>query len=406
MLVIQLVNWFFIGFVICDEFIDKEFTISHFLDSTDQVFDLLKVDDKHLLNLMDPIELFNEFQLQYNESIDLDTLLLELDSIYLNLLNFADTLSDLSPEDLLKMADSLSEMEYYNVFDSSHKHKEFVDSVEFEPLTIESNITSYDDPILDSLLAEEIDEEEDEEDSDDGISAQGVFKLLKLKKFKNMLKKKIMKKKKKTSKILKILYLKKIIKRKRLMTCIKIMMTIEKIKRTISLIKKLLIKKILYLIKEFPFDTLWKFKVLLRLIVKIIDDLIWSSEIKILTVIAKTFELFKFLKLVPIELALYFKSELFGKLSTLKQIDVIENEDLQFDNYNDYFNLNEVNYDYYNDNGIDYSISEPKLYPDEIENIYKKSFDIRELKNLLNFDDVFNFDIDFEEDESFAYAKV
>ncbi|ODV74394.1 uncharacterized protein CYBJADRAFT_184040 [Cyberlindnera jadinii NRRL Y-1542] len=224
----------------------------------------------------------------------------KLEQVYDTLVVFAKVLASLTADDLMEMAEKLeNDQELYArlVNEPSHKimrklfHIQGVDDTAFleehdqelmgipndpsfqpmEPLVYDYD-DDYDDDD-DSIWSPDTDYEmiaklvKDDPDDMDAVEKMGVILLAKkiIKKIKRIIKKV----KKKAMLIIKLIKLKKLIKKTRVIICIKIMLLIEKIKRMVKLIIKLIKKLIVWAIKELPFEILWKIKIIIKLLIKL-----------------------------------------------------------------------------------------------------------------------------------------
>lgn len=426
-----------------DSILDPE--VSAFIGD-DTTFDFLRVtDDESLLNFISPSLLIQELKIMVSESreqvdytvefleTELEVLHIELEKVYQKLFKLAVLLVEITPQELLEMAEKLSVNDnIYEVLESSRLHRVFQnedvdeyyamssdvlydeedrqilqqlhDLNDVTPIETDesTNVTYYDPDNTYKLLLDSF------EKMPDNIESQGsVFQVLK--KIKKKAKKFIKKIKKKIWILIKLIKLKKVIRQKKIKFCIKLMMTIEKIKKCLMLIKHIIIKKIKWFIKDFPWDVLRKVKLIMRLVLRIIDDIIWSAEIFILSAILKVFRLLGLLKSVPMELIIYFKLELMDKFGLTDEIagqeaeayyeDIVSKKAL-FDEITkpvDDLIDDEENYSYYHDNGIEYVQSDSNhLVNDEVENLMRKHFTVDDVENFLGRHNLFNPDVSFE----------
>lgn len=251
------------------------------------------------------------------------------------------------------------------------------------------------------------------------LEKMGIVTLIKkvLKKIRKILKKI----KKKIVIILKLIKLKVYVKKIRVVICLKIMILIEKIKRLIKLIIQLIKKIIKFVIKELPFEILWQIRVVIKLILRILSDILWEAEILILEILVKTVKLLRLLKKIPTEIVYYFKMSLLEKLQMFKKDVPVVTQEVRMKYYNkvwaDYDSKSDEGdeeedtlvsdgeddlkvsgfgsgniWDYDGTPDIEYSESDYIHIPGELQEIFGSVFSEEEMDDILRGDDSFNFD--------------
>ncbi|CCH45994.1 hypothetical protein BN7_5581 [Wickerhamomyces ciferrii] len=210
----------------------------------------------------------------------------------------------------------------------------------------------------------------------------------------------------KTRLIYKVFKAKKILKSKSSIAIFVVIKTIEKIKRIIRHIKYCIIRIIVKFIKNFPFNVLWRLKVLIRLFIKIILQIIWEIRYLLTEILYRLYFLAKRLKKIPIYIILYLK-----KLSEKKSWILGELLSDGFDDDDDYWGEWDAWKDFddsWNENKYDDDWDDKKFMkfeaastgdfksPEEIEKIFEGFFDASDLKKInkdrFNFDIVYDFD--------------
>lgn len=453
-------------------------------DLADQVDDFIDGDDELALlmwenveSFFDPAMLMETVTLEEYAEADAMTVE-ELDSelnrlhdklqmVYDTFLAFARVLASLTAADLMEMADrlnfepdlyerlmndpsrklmkklqvksqSLESDEGYDEFDDDHEQEliGYCNDPNFEP---SDDLTAYDqngsaytdvwycDPdsryeMFAKLL-------EDGPDDLDAIEKMGIITLTKenIKKVKIDLKKI----KKKVMIIAKITKLKLLVKKKRVVICIKSVILIEKIKRLIISIIRLIKKSIICVIKELPWDVLWRIKIVIRLLVKVLSDIIWELEIIILEIVVKVAVLLKKLaksSKVPPELIMYFKMVLMQKLGLLDIEDDQEGENWQSFDYflkvwpddlesdeilEQTFEVSSAGHHQATfeamtaDDGTDIEFVESDAFvvPGEFYEVFGSVLTKEEIDAVFKADDAFNFDVVFPGEEQEQLAK-
>lgn len=375
----------------------------------------------------------------------------KLEQVYDTLVVFAKVLASLTADDLMEMAEKLeNDQELYArlVNEPSHKimrklfHIQGVDDTAFleehdqelmgipndpsfqpmEPLVYDYD-DDYDDDD-DSIWSPDTDYEmiaklvKDDPDDMDAVEKMGVILLAKkiIKKIKRIIKKV----KKKAMLIIKLIKLKKLIKKTRVIICIKIMLLIEKIKRMVKLIIKLIKKLIVWAIKELPFEILWKIKIIIKLLIKVLLDILWEIEIIVLEILVKVAMLLKKMKRAPIEIIVYFKTCLLDMLGLADDdsdsywnFDDDDDDDDTF--YVQYFlkawpatdesdflsqsvwKSQDVPDEFDGVPDLVYLESDEIVVPQEFYEIFRSALTVEEIDDVLKGDDSFNFDVEFPE---------
>ncbi|CAM9019517.1 unnamed protein product [Wickerhamomyces anomalus] len=233
--------------------------------------------------------------------VELEILNDKLETIYQRLLEFSKILVSLTDEDFFEMGDKLlANKEYYDKI-----MRDEVDPLSFFQDWVQAK-SADDDELITVMSIDQIEVLEDVLIAEDGLfEATGILKLIKktIKKIKLFF-----------SLLLKLFKLAKVLKLKEIKTCLKIMKTIEKIKKCLMLIKSVLIKKIKKFIKGFPFNVLYKIKMVILLILKIIKKILWEIKYIIMELLIKLYYFLKKLKRVPIVLKIYIKQEIYERL--------------------------------------------------------------------------------------------
>lgn len=344
---------------------------------------------------------------------ELEILNTKLEVIYHKLLEFSRIIVSLTEEDLLEMGEKLAnEPEYYQKILSDeidplsffndwtytgNSEDESVSALSLTPIdTIESVVFADDgqeywnpdaeyDWIEDQYISEA-----PETKLDELIEAAGILKLIKktIKKIKLIF-----------SLLLKLLKLSKILKLKEIKLCLKIMKTIEKIKKCLLLIKSVILKKIKKCIKGLPFNVLYKIKYVISLILRIIKKILWEIKYIIVEILIKLYYLLKKIKRVPFEIKLYISEEIEKKLGDDERYyeelakehseqaweDFEEWDDGAHESWRDYNDIETV----YNDD-IEYAIGSG-YKPKELDELFKAQFTTEEYKELERDD--FNHEV-------------
>lgn len=225
---------------------------------------------------------------------------------------------------------------------------------------------------------------------DELIEAAGILKLIKktIKKIQLIF-----------SLLLKLLKLSKILKLKEIKLCLKIMKTIEKIKKCLMLIKSVLLKKIKKCIKGLPFNILYKIKYVISLILRVIKKILWEIKYIIVEILIKIYYLLKKIKRVPFEIKLYISEEIEKKLGDDERYyeelasehteqawdDFEERDESAHEPWRDYNDIETV----YNDD-IEYAIGSG-YKPKELDELFRAQFTSEEYKELERDD--FNYEV-------------
>jgi len=359
-----------------------------------------------------------------------------LEAIYQKLLHFSRVLVSLTEDDMLAMADILVEnKEYYDqimdssdlkiprilekrffdefeteIFDDSMEtnedtskdvndgddkdkesqdYEEVVKNMEPEKVDMEEEFKEYWDPdhdyeLLQDFMLEDVTGLSPNEKLNDLVQTSGILK--KIKKKTGAVKYKVVM-------ALKLLKMKKLLKSKKSLACLALIKTIEKIKRCLKHIKYCIIMKIKKFIKNFPWNVIYKLKILIRLIIKILLQILWELQFLICELLYKLYFLLKKLKKIPISIIMYLKKlcEKDGWDDEWDQDD--DDRDGDWDDWNDN-DWDEDDWDDDTDGFISYSISPIMKTPSEIDEIFDGVFSNREQKKIDK--DSFNFDIEFD----------
>lgn len=287
------------------------FSIEEFIGD-DEVLAFLK-DDRDILypgrnpEMRQKLKEFNDQMRESKESLEeatFDELEAELfklnegfESIYQRLLHFSRVLVSLTQEDMVSMADILTQNEdYYSkimesneldnvpeflqkrlfadieneVNDTLNETSESADETEVEDDTtqisefidMESEFKQYWDPdtdyeLLQDFMLEDVSNLSPDEKLNDLVQTAGILKKIKGK---------TLEVKYKIALLLKLFKMKKLLKSKKSIACLALIKTIEKIKRCLKHIKICIIIKI----KNLPWSIIRKTKILIRLLIKIL----------------------------------------------------------------------------------------------------------------------------------------
>jgi len=345
--------------------------------------------------------------------IELEILNDKLEAVYERLLEFSKILVSLTEEDLFEMADGLAanpiyyekvmndEIDPLSMFKSwtptASKENDIIGTSSIEHFDIlndnhvaEDGFKYWDPDVEYDLIGSYLENESPEAKWESVIEATGIFKLIKktLKKIKLFF-----------SLLLKLFKLAKILRLKEIKICLKIMKTIEKIKKCLMLIKAVIIKKIKKLIKGFPFNIIYKIKMLIRLILKIIIKILWEVKMIITEILIKLYYFLKKIKRAPIVLKIYIKQEIYERLGGEDHDqqnawdDFGEWDDQVNEGWRDYNDIDTVY-----DDGLQYAIGSGHK-PKELDMLFKKQFTAQEYKELERDD--FNHEIVYAfEDEA------
>lgn len=338
--------------------------------------------------------------------VELEILNDKLETIYQRLLEFSKILVSLTDEDFFEMGDKLlANKEYYDKI-----MRDEVDPLSFFQDWVQTR-SADDDDLITVMSIDQMEVLEDVVIAEDGVKywdpdasyemiekymvketaetkleelfeATGILKLIKktIKKIKLFF-----------SLLLKLFKLAKVLKLKEIKTCLKIMKTIEKIKKCLMLIKSVLIKKIKKFIKGFPFNILYKIKMVILLILKIIKKILWEIKYIIMELLIKLYYFLKKLKRVPIVLKIYIKQEIYERLGG-------EDHDQQeaWDDFGEWDDQVNEEWREYNDietvydGGLQYAIGSGHK-PKELDMLFKKSFTAQEYSELERDD--FNHEV-------------
>lgn len=417
-------------FVDYEQFISEDHVLSYLMETSDILTPFI-VDSDNEYSL-EHAELEN-YNLEYVQTIrnqpmglieeELEELNDHLEVIYQKLFNFTKILVSLSDEDIIQMSELLvtSENGYYDVIvddfnncGEEEKGEEFLareqkllkrhevdlgeyefddnepSLIQFEELNaLESQIDSnYYDP---DYFLSSTNSSESESKLNEIFESQGILKKVI---------KKIKKKKRKFTIILKLMKLKKVIRIKKIKICLKIMKTIEKIKRCLILIKKYLIKKIKHFVKNFPWNVVWKFKVFIMLILRILSTILYELKFCLIEISVKLYVYFEnlsqetidkvnFVSKLPTELLYYFEMEIFNRLGWY-------DDNSKFTDWNNLETSNgdkEIQFEQEVKSSFDTS---PSIK--DLEAIFTPLFTSQEY-NEINEESFFNFDMVFTFDD-------
>lgn len=341
------------------------------------------------------------------------------EAIYQRLLHFSRVLVSLTQEDMLAMADILTQNEdYYNqIMDSNDldnvpgilqkrlfadvadeinealeqavedtTDKESQEAVDVpESIDMEAEFKQYWDPdadyeLLQDFMLEDVSSLTPDEKLNDLVQTAGILKKMKGK---------TQEVKYKIALLLKLFKMKKLLKSKKSLACLALIKTIEKIKRCLKHIKICIIIKI----KKFPWNLIRKIKILIRLLIKILLRILWELQFLICELLYKLYFLLKKLKKIPIAIVMYLK-KLCDKDGWDDDDDDWDDYDEDWDDWNDW----DDDWDDDDDGFIAYSYSPTLKTPTEIDEIFdgiiSKSEKRKIDENSFNFD----FEFDFNED--------
>lgn len=344
----------------------------------------------------------------------------KFEAIYQRLLHFSRVLVSLTEDDMLAMADILIEnKDYYDQIMDSHNlkvpsflEKRFFEEIEGEinssivgsdevseiptpsgKIDMEVEFKKYWDPDADyelfqNFMLEDVSGLSPNEKLNDLVQTSGILKKIKSA---------VGEVKYKVAMLLKLIKLKKLLRSKKSIACFALIKTIEKIKRCLKHIKYCIIMKIKKCLKNFPWNVIYKFKLLIRLIIKILLQILWELQYLICELLYKLYFLLKKLKKIPIAIIMYLKQ--------LCEKDEWEDEwdDDEWDGDWDHWNDDKDDdwdgddWDDDEDGFISYSFSPIVKTPTEIDDIFKGVFSKSEQKKIDK--DGFNFDFEFDFDD-------
>jgi hypothetical protein len=430
--------WLVVALASCDE-------LQEFIDGDDELMMLAWNDvtsyfePNVLMQAVNPDDMVR-YDSMTEEEIDADLWRLygQLESVYQTLANFGKVITSLTPDNLLEIAEKLTnDQEFYDRMIGEPNHKLMSKLLHFRAMDHDEDLDGVHDlellryrKDLSSIPLEDLTEykEEDEEDStlncqdpekdycmfaksllndlEDIDSIEKMSIITTSKRIVKTIKKTIKRIKMETMVIVKMIKQKKNIKKTRLISCLKIMVLIEKIKHMVKLIVRLIRKLVIRTIKELPSETLWKIKVAIRLIVGILTDIIWELEILILEILVKISNSLKKMQRVPMEIVLYFKLALLEKLGLDRGGDDNKSENWKTLVYwlKVWPDTNEIGEteteserQALEDEGpdIEYVESDEIIVPDEFYEIFGSVLTKEEIDEVMKGDGAFNFDVVF-----------
>lgn len=337
------------------------------------------------------------------------------EAIYQRLLRFSRVLVSLTVDDMVGMADILVEnKDYYDQIMNPESLKvpnilgkrllgQFDDKVDAsfkdssggssrqqqvpEDTDMEIEFKKYWDPDLDyellqDFMLEDIRNPTPTEKLNDLVQTSGILKKIKHN---------IDGTKYKVATLIKLIKMKKLLKSKKSVACLALIKTIEKIKRCLKHIKHCIIIKVKMFLKNLPQNAIYKLKILVRLIIKILLQILWELQYLISELSYKLYFFLKKLKKIPIVIILYMQ-ELCKKEEWEDDWDDWDDwTEWRYDNDEDDWNDDE-------DDFVSYAFTPTLRTPTEIDEIFENVFSKAEQKQIDKESFNFDFEFDFNDD--------